>query len=222
MKKILILLLSLYCTFSFSQNPNDKIISIKGQLIDQDNNTPVPFATLIIEKEEIYRVADENGFYELNVNEDIIKKASLEISSMGYEKKIVNLSEIKEIIYLKPKFEELAEITVTAYTSPEKVLRKAISSIKTNHPVKPFNFYRYGKVLINKNDTNELDLELITKDYDDGYTSPYVITQRVEQIKWNKNRNSGAYKYAGQFFSYRQNAIRYGSILEKKNIKSSI
>ena len=73
--------------------------------------------------------------------------------------------------------------------------------------------------MVNKNDITELDLELITKDHDDGYLSPFGITQRVEQIKWNKNNNPKNYKYSSQFFSYRQNAIRYANILHKRKYK---
>ncbi|WP_168796434.1 carboxypeptidase-like regulatory domain-containing protein, partial [Flagellimonas onchidii] len=192
---------------------------IKGQVIDQTNNAPVPFATLILKNEEIYRVADKNGYYQLPVDKRIEQGSSVEISSLGFETSQVLFKKLNIKTYLKPKFEELKEVVVTGYLSPATVLKKAISRKKTNHPIEPFNFYRYGRVLVNKNDRDELDLELITKDYDQGYLSPYVITQRVEQIKWNKNNNPKKYKYSSQFFSYRQNAIRYANILHKRKYK---
>jgi len=194
-------------------------IILKGQILDKETNEPVPFATLILKKEEIYRVADENGIYELPVKKTMMQNASVAISSMGFESNTITLGELKDKTYLNPQFEELAEVVITGYLSPKTVLKKAISSKKLNHPVEPFNFYRYGKVLVNKNDTNELDLELITKDYDDGYLSPSGITQRVEQIKWNKNANPKRYKYSSQFFHYRENAIRYANILHKRKYK---
>ena len=149
----------------------------------------------------------------------MLQNVSVAISSMGFKSNTIKLGELKDKTYLNPQFEELAEVLITGYLSPKTVLKKAISNKKLNHPVEPFNFYRYGKVLVNKNDTNELDLELITKDYDDGYLSPFVITQKVEQIKWNKNINPKKYKYSSQFFSYRQNAIRYANILHKRKYK---
>ena len=194
-------------------------IILKGQILDKETNQPVPFATLILKKEEIYRVADENGFYELPVKKTMMQNASVAISSMGFETNKIILRELKDKTYLNQQFEELAEVVITRYLSPKIVLKKAISGKKLNHPVEPFNFYRYGKILVNKNDSNELDLELITKDYDDGYLSPFIITQRVEQIKWNKNINPKRYKYSSQFFSYRQNAIRYANILHKRKYK---
>lgn len=194
-------------------------VILKGQLLNEENNEPIPFATLILKKEEIYRVADENGFYELPIKKTILENATIAISSMGFETKTISLKELNDKTYLKSRFEELDEVIITGYLSPKTVLKKAISNKKLNHPTEPFNFYRYGNVLVNKNDITELDLELITKDHDDGYLSPFVITQRVEQIKWNKNTNPKSYKYSSQFFSYRQNAIRYANILHKRKYK---
>jgi erythromycin esterase-like protein len=197
----------------------DQNIILKGQILDKESNESIPFATLILKKEEIYRVADENGFYEIPVKKSMIQNASVNISSMGFDSNTVLLSELNDKIFLNPKFEELTEVVITGYLSPKTVLKKAVSNKKLNHPEEAFNFYRYGNVLVNKNDTNELDLELITKDYDRGYLSPFVITQRVEQIKWKKNNNPKRYKYSSQFFSYRQNAIRYANILHKRKYK---
>ncbi len=196
-----------------------KNVILKGQLLNKENGEPIPFATLILKKEEIYRVADENGFYELPIKKTILENATVAISSMGFKTKTVSLNELNDKTYLKSKFEELEEVIITGYLSPKTVLKKAIFNKKLNHPTEPFNFYRYGNVLVNKNDTTELDLELVTKDHDCGYLSPYVITQRVEQIKWNKNNNPKNYKYSSQFFSYRQNAIRYANILHKRKYK---
>lgn len=194
-------------------------VILKGQILDEENNEPVSFATLILKEQGIYRVADENGFYELQLKKTIMQNASVSISSIGFGTKTVLLNELNEKTFLKRQFEALDEVVITGHLSPKTVLKKAVSKKKFNHPVDPFNFHRYGKVLINKNDINELDFELITKDFDRGYLSPFVITQRVEQIKWINNLNPKKYQFAAQFFSYRQNAIRYANILHKRKYK---
>jgi erythromycin esterase-like protein len=194
-------------------------IVLKGQILDKETNQPVPFANLILKKEEIYRVADENGNFELPIKKQMMQNAFLSISSLGFETSEILLKNLTEKVYLKEKFEELDEVVITGYLSPLTVLKKAISKKEENHPIEPFNFYRYGKVIINNNDKNILDLELITKDEDEGYQSPYIITQRVEQIKWNINKSPKRYKYSSQFFAYRQNAIRYANILHKRKYK---
>ena len=204
---------------SIAQIEVDANVILKGQVLDKESNEPIPFATLILKKEEIYRVADENGFYELPVKKTMLQNSSVVISSMGYDSNTITLKELKDKSYLKPKFEELSEVVITGYLLPKTVLKKAVLNKKLNHPTAPFNFHRYGNVLVNKNDTTKLDLELITKDYDAGYLSPFVISQRVEQIKWNKNSTPKKYKLSSQFFSYRQNAIRYANILDKRKYK---
>lgn len=194
-------------------------VILKGRIMDEELNVPVPFATLILKKEEIYRVADEDGNFELLVKKSMLNNASVAISSMGFETQTIVLNNLNATTYLKPKYEDLEEIVVTGFLSPKAVLKEAIAKKEINHPTEPFNFYRYGKVIVNSNDSNVLDLELITKDEDEGYLSPYVITQRVEQIKWNTNKQPKKYKYSSQFFSYRQNAIRYANILHKRKYK---
>ncbi|MFI8605172.1 erythromycin esterase family protein [Cellulophaga baltica] len=204
---------------SIAQIEVDANVILKGQVLDKESNEPIPFATIILKKEEIYRVADESGFYELPVKKTMLQNSSVVISSMGYDSNTITVKELKDKSYLKPKFEELSEVVITGYLLPKTVLKKAVLNKKLNHPTAPFNFHRYGNVLANKNDTTKLDLELITKDYDAGYLSPFVISQRVEQIKWNKNSTPKKYKLSSQFFSYRQNAIRYANILDKRKYK---
>ena len=195
-------------------------IVLKGQILNKESNEAISFATLILKEQEIYRVADENGFFEITVKENMIPTASVSISSMGFESRTILLKGLNEVEYLLPSYETLAEVLVTGYKSPATVLKTAISKKAKNHPVEPFNFYRYGKVLINKNDTTELDLELISKDHDEGYSTLRRTTQRVEQVKWNINKKPGKYKYYSQIQSSRESAIRYSTIFHKRKFKN--
>ncbi len=194
-------------------------IILKGQIIDAETNISIPFTTVILKNEEIYRVADEEGYFELPVTSKMINTAKVHISSVGYEGKTITLNKLTSKIKLSPRFEELNEIVIKGYTSPKTVLKNAINNVKVNHPLEPHNYHRYSTIILNKDDKTFLDLELITKDYDRGYSSPYIITRQVEQIKWNKNVHKKLFKYSSQFFSYRQNAIRYSTILHKRKYK---
>lgn len=194
-------------------------VILKGQILDKETNEPIPFATLILKKEEIYRVADENGLFEIPIMKNMKRTAFVSISSMGFESKTILLNELNDKTFLEPKFGELAEIVITGYLSPSSVLEMAISKKAVNNPVEPFNFYRYSSMLINKNDDTELDLEYITKEYDGSYSSLYRVNERVEQIKWNENKNPKKFKTTTQLESFRFNAIRYASILHKRKFK---
>lgn len=190
----------------------------EGQVINKETNEPIPFASIISKKSGIYRIADANGLFKLLIK-DTTDNISIEISSIGFNPYKTSFKNLTKKIFLSPNLEELNEIIISGFLSPKTVLEKAINNKKNNHPIKPFNFYRYGNILINNDDKTEIDLELVTKDCDYGYLSEYVISQRVEQIKWNYRTNKKLYKNSAQFFSYRQNAIRYASILNKKKLK---
>lgn len=196
-----------------------KSLILKGQIIDAETGLSIPYTNLILKNEEIYRVADENGNFELPVTQNMFEQASVSISSMGFESQIIQLKNLTSKIQLTPSFEALNEVIITGYLSPKAILKKAISLTEINHPTNLHNYKRYGNIVINNNDKTFLNLELITKDCDQGYNSPFVITQRVEQIKWNKNLYKNRYKYSSQFFSYRQNAIRYANILHSRKYK---
>ncbi|APG64814.1 hypothetical protein LPB136_05310 [Tenacibaculum todarodis] len=206
-------------TEEISLTTKGKTLILKGKIIDSGTNLPIPYTTIILKNEEIYRVADDNGAFELRVTSKMLENASASISSMGYESRLIPLKNLTSKIYLSSKFEELDEIVISKSLSPKSVLKKAIKLIEKNHTTELHNYKRHGNIIINQNDKTLLNLELITKDCDQGYNSPYVISQRVEQVKWNKNSLKKYYKTSADFFSYRQNAIRYSNILHKRKYK---
>lgn len=197
----------------------ENILILKGKIIDSETNESIPYCNLIIKNEEIYRVADDNGNFSLSISPKQLNTASVNVSSMGYDSRTIQLKDLTSSVKLTPKYEELDEIVITSYLQPKTILKKAINLIDTNHPTDIHNYDRYGQVVINKNDQTLLDIELITKDCDQGYDSPFVISQRVEQVKWNKNIQKNKYNLSSQFFSYRQNAIRYATVLHKRKYK---
>jgi erythromycin esterase-like protein len=156
-------------------NEKEEIQVLKGQIIDSKTNLPIPYSNIIMKNEEIYRVADERGNFELPLTKEMIENTLVSISSMGYENRIIPINKLTSKINLSPKFDELDEVIITANMSPLVVLKKAIKNKKNNHPITPFNFRRYASVIVNKNDKTVLDLELISKEYDQGYLSPFIL-----------------------------------------------
>lgn len=202
-----------------AKEKSGKIITLKGQLIDAKKNEPVAFANLIMKNEQIYRVADENGYFELTVNERMFEESSVEISSMGYKSITIPLNELKKEIQLNPSFESLAEVVISAHLTPISVLKKAIKAKYKNHTKFDFNYQRYSHIILNAKDTTFIDLDLITKNYDHGFKSEYITNKRVEQIHWNKNLIPKHYRYTRQFFDFREDPIRYANILHKRKYK---
>lgn len=191
----------------------------KGKILDTETNYPVGYANLIMKNEAIYRVADEDGNFEFPQYKDTPKNAIITVSSMGYNSQNIPLDKLNATILLTPSLETLAEVTIIARRSAKSVLKEAVKKIKINHPTTPFNYTRYSNVLLNQNDETILDLDIITAEYDQGYRQLNRLTQRVEQIKWNKNLLGEKLTNTNQLFFYRQNAIRYANILHKRKYK---
>ena len=201
------------------QSESNQTIIYKGQVFDQDSNEIIPFATIVLKKENIYRVADENGKFEIAIRNSAVENSSIEISSVGYTTKQILVSSLQEKIFLKNQFEQLSEVIIRKAILPKAVLKNAISKRKANHPNFSFNFKRYSQILINKDDQNVIDLELITKDYNQGYQTQFVTTQRVEQVRWNAKAATNKYQTSSQFFAFRENPIQYANILHKRKYK---
>ena len=195
------------------------LITLKGRILDVETNEPVSFANIILKEEELYRVADENGFFQLTVNKRMLDNVSAAISSMGFDGKTIKLKDLKDITYLSPSFESLNEVVITAHLTPLSVLKKAVKSKYKNHTEEPFNYYRYSNSIINVNDITKVDVDLITKNHDHGFSSDHVTTKRVEQIRWNKNLLKGKLRFINQVFRGREDAIRYSNILHKRKYK---
>jgi len=168
----------------------------KGKVLDFETKEPIPYATVILEKYEIYRVCDETGNFEIPINQ------------------------LSEVIYLTPNIEKLDEVVVTTHTVPKAVMRMAVKGIKTNNPITPFNYERYVKTKININDSDILDIDLLTKEYDQGYRQLNRSTRRVDQIKWNKNSFGKKLKNTKQLMGrFRQNALRYSNIVNRRKYR---
>ncbi len=195
------------------------LITLTGRILDSDTNEPVSFANIILKEQELYRVADENGYFTLTVNQRMFDNASAEISSMGFEASTIELKKLKDKTYLTPSFESLGEVVITAHLTPLSVLKKAVKSKYDNHTDEDFNYYRYSNSIINLNDETKLDLDLITKNHAHGFSSDHRATMRVEQTRWNKNLFNGSLKFTEQLFRYREDAIRYSNILHKRKYK---
>ncbi|SHL80433.1 erythromycin esterase family protein [Myroides odoratimimus] len=192
--------------------------SFKGQLLDKDTQQPIAFATIILAEQDIYRVTDDNGYYELPFDPKTKGNSTLEIQALGYDNYTVSLNELASVISLEANFDLLDELVITKQLTPKEVLRLAIKKKAENHPTEPFNFTRFSHELIYKNDTKIFDLEIITKDYQETYLGLNRTTFEVQQVKWN-NRGIKNIKNTDHIFRGRENPIQYSNILHKRKYK---
>ncbi len=82
-----------------------KITIVSGQIVDEENQ-PIPYASIIIEQTKIGVVSDTNGHFKISVPVEKLK-SNLQFSSVGFEKKSIPL---KDFLADKNK-----KITLTMY-----------------------------------------------------------------------------------------------------------
>lgn len=87
---------------------------IKGVVKDSLTGKPIPFVNIWVQNENIGSTSEENGTFFINTTE---KAKKLIFSTLGYEKKIIKVSQASEV-YLKP----------TAYSLDEVVISKSIGT----------------------------------------------------------------------------------------------
>ena len=83
---------------------------VKGKIVDS-SNSPIPYASIFIEKFQIGTNADIEGYFEIFVND---LPASMQVSSIGYESRKIVVADDKKnrLIILKSKNTYLEEVVV--------------------------------------------------------------------------------------------------------------
>ena len=126
--------------------------TIKGTVINAENNEKVPYAAIFVVGTKTGYMANENGEFEIKHNK---RTAKIKISSIGYENKEVNISlPIDSIlkITLNPQENLLEEVIVTKKrekyskkNNPAVTFVNKIRSLKKENDPHRNEFYNYDK-----------------------------------------------------------------------------
>lgn len=185
--------------FPLTQTISKKEIVIKGKLLEKETNNPIPFAHVFIEGTLIGTTSDENGYFNLKMEE--ISSKPLIASAIGY----VNLSFLgynsdREIIlYLKNKMYLLDDIE-----------RKA-DNLSFKRKMRMFESYFLGisDNAANSEITNPKDIELFydkkTKTLHASSSEPIIINNHslgYRIIYYLKEFSASQYdiQYTGNYF----------------------
>ncbi|BDC99468.1 hypothetical protein PEPS_17490 [Persicobacter psychrovividus] len=128
----------------FAQNS----IVLRGQVVDDQTNAPIPFATLEVLGTSVGTVANEEGFFRFSVDQQI--GDSLGIHSVGYQYKFIEIPPAydndKLMIHLSAQTKMLSEVVVgDMKITPRRILQKSARNIRKNYPTKPYvlnGYYR--------------------------------------------------------------------------------
>src|SRR5690606_11826294 len=97
--KIYVLLGLFICTFSLCAQTQKSNYTLKGRVLDSLSSHPIPFANISFKNQNKGTSADTDGYFELQSEAD---NFILEISHIGYEKKLIEIYNISsEILEIK-------------------------------------------------------------------------------------------------------------------------
>jgi len=166
---------------SFVNNNIEEQNSITGRVIDE-HKEGVPFA--IIESEEYQFITDEEGFFSLLIEEEVIKDYT--VSSVGYKTKSFTKQLIGVDNVLKLKRDDLKIEGVVIEEKSEsatKFLKRVIDEIDFNFPMDTITYKIESRTIykLDESDLIHTELNLIT-DFD-GYSNQRAYLNRPNDQK---------------------------------------
>lgn len=176
MKNLLLLIVSLFCLPMgvISQENNQGIIRLVGQLIDKQTQAPIPFANVGVVGTYIGAASNIDGYFEVKIPTKY-EDRNLQVSAVGYStfKSIVSDCMVMDSLHveLTPKNYKIAEVEVKAQSLVLlKTLKNAIDNIPQNYLQTPFNYNIYYRCEKFENDSLSRLREAALEIYDDkGY-----------------------------------------------------
>lgn len=183
---LLCLIFSSFC-FNSTLAQNATFTELEGKVIDSDTKTPLVFTDIVINDSNISTVTNSDGDFLLKIPNTFLE-GSITISHLGYKKREVKISSIKnhEKILLSPAITKLNEVSITTTTKGakeivEETLKKK-SSIYNNNNTLMTAFYRET---IKKRRRNASLSEAVVKIHKQPYNN--LRNDHIELIKARKN-----------------------------------
>jgi thiol-disulfide isomerase/thioredoxin len=163
---------------------------VDGKVIDASTQEAIPFVSIGIKGYPYGTSSNAEGSFSLRVPSSMKSSFAVTVSCIGYETTEVSNPTSPVTILLRPSVVQLREVLVFSKDlRPEKIVKRAFSSIKKNYNTKPFlykSFYRhycndngvYGRLIEGAVDIYK------TKGYRVQQTSPGERDQvRVTQLR---------------------------------------
>lgn len=131
----LFLLISFHVHFFPHNTTNSEWVLIEGVITDEENNEPVPYATVRVQRTSVGTISNEEGRFLLKL-ERKFEKDSLVISCLGYQTRKISCRKIagekRHKITLRKIAIELDQVVVSSLT-PSQLIEEAIKRIPENY-----------------------------------------------------------------------------------------
>ncbi len=131
-----ILAVFLFSQSSFAQTSKYDTYRCYGIIVDNETNEPLPFAHIVLQGSTYGTIANSEGRFSLPIDHGV--EVVLEISIVGYQKRIYNIGILTEDKYIESKHASheklLKEVVVKPKNYEQKLLKAAINKIPDNYP----------------------------------------------------------------------------------------
>lgn len=179
--------------FNLEAGAQNNII-FSGRVFDNVTNQPLPFVTVEIRKSGTGVITNEFGEFKYHIPQGF-ENERVQITSIGYKKIQLNVSEIKSevitIYKLDPEIQQLPEIEIKGIkgTPAIEMVNKAIRNIRKNYPKEKSLLYGYYRDYISARSENSYknltEAAIIIEDK--GFNrNDYDRTKvKLEQLRYN-------------------------------------
>ncbi len=186
---ILFVLNIINCLPASSQN----YISLKGKIINSENDEPVNAAGIYIKNTGIGTVSNEEGEFTFHIPAEF-ENDTIYISALGFKNYHILISRNKDRdnlkIKLKPFPHVLDQVVVKSKNrkgTAQKLIKRAIDSMKFNYPQEPFQIGGYYRDYLQKQQQYFNLLEAAIEVEDRGFAADDIKTSRLKllQLRYN-------------------------------------
>lgn len=134
-----LIIIAFATVFSFAQTD----IIIKGQILDANNNTPLPYVNIGVIDTRLGTISSIDGNFELYLNEETTKDAIVRFSYLGYKTQDFTVSQLLEKEVIKVSLKEDAFTLAVIEVRPEPTRFKTVGTRRTNS--KMFNHFAINR-----------------------------------------------------------------------------
>ena len=173
-----------------AQELNTSFTQFKGEVLDDENNKPLVFATLSVDGSNISTVTNTEGEFALKVPTDMLS-GNLIVSFLGYKTQVipmVQLSEGKNSIKLQVSVTELSEVNLTVPKDAAALVRETLKKKGDNYFEDPTLMTAFYRETIKKRKNNVSLSEAVVNIYKTPYTS-----DKKDAVQLYKARKSTDY-----------------------------
>ncbi len=207
-----IVFLSVFLSFNLFLNGQ----TISSRVVDVKTKESIPYATIQL-SENNGVIANEEGFFSIQLNENIAISDSLFITSMGYEKKAVILQSVMDsIIYLSPKAIELKEVFISNKNlTIDEIINNVENKLTDNYDFdlsKKKLFFRQSntdQLLKNNIEFKKSTIKELNKDLIDSLTSSFPRN--------TKNYIEVLCDFYGNYYKRKINIVKSAKLFDRKN-----